>query len=138
MATRIARAVEPKRIADLTTREEEAFKRARPRSVELWKQAKEVMPRGVPSSFQDAKPQPVFVDSGKGSRVWDADGNEYVDFHNGFGVMAVGHAHPLVVQAVSDRIARGSHFAQPVEEVTVVARELARRFHPPTWPFRHS
>ena len=138
MATRIARAVEPKRVVDLTAREEEAFKRARPRSVELWKEAKEVMPRGVPSSFQDSKPQPVFVDGGKGSRVWDADGNEYVDFHNGFGVMAVGHAHPLVVQAVSDRIARGSHFAQPVEEVTVVARELARRFHQPQWRFGNS
>jgi glutamate-1-semialdehyde 2,1-aminomutase len=138
MATRIARAVEPKRVVDLTAREEEAFKRARPRSVELWKEAKEVMPRGVPSSFQDSKPQPVFVDGGKGSRVWDADGIEYVDFHNGFGVMAVGHAHPLVVQAVSDRIARGSHFAQPVEEVTVVARELARRFHQPQWRFGNS
>jgi glutamate-1-semialdehyde 2,1-aminomutase len=138
MATRIARAVEPKRVADLTAREEEAFKRARPRSVELWKEAKEVMPRGVPSSFQDSKPQPVFVDRGKGSRIWDADGNEYVDFHNGFGVMAVGHAHPLVVQAVSDRIARGSHFAQPVEEVTVVARELARRFRQPQWRFGNS
>jgi glutamate-1-semialdehyde 2,1-aminomutase len=138
MATSLARAVEPQRIADLTAREEEAFRRARPRSVELWKQAKEVMPRGVPSSFQDSKPQPVFVDSGKGSRVWDADGNEYVDFHNGFGVMAVGHAHPLVVKAVSDRVARGSHFAQPVEEVTVVATELARRFRQPQWRFGNS
>jgi glutamate-1-semialdehyde 2,1-aminomutase len=138
MATSLARAVEPQRIADLTAREEEAFRRARPRSVELWKQAKEVMPRGVPSSFQDSKPQPVFVDRGKGSRVWDADGNEYVDFHNGFGVMAVGHAHPLVVKAVSDRVARGSHFAQPVEEVTVVATELARRFGQPQWRFGNS
>jgi 4-aminobutyrate aminotransferase-like enzyme len=53
-----------------------------------------VLPRGVPSSFQDAAPQPVFVERGRGSRVWDVDGNEYVDFHNGFGVMVVGHAHP--------------------------------------------
>src|SRR6202171_6589016 len=98
MATRIARAVEPQRVADLTAREAEAFRRARPRSVELWTEAKEVMPRGVPSSFQDAKPQPVFVDGGKGSRVWDGDGTEYVDFHNGFGVMAVGHAPPPVVR----------------------------------------
>src|ERR1700694_659921 len=131
MATSLARALDQKRVADLIAREEEAFRRARPRSVELWKAAREVMPRGVPSSFQAAKPQPIFVDRGKGSRIWDADGIEYVDFHNGFGVMAVGHAHPLVVQAVSDRIARGSHFAQPVEEVTVVARGVVRRVHQP-------
>ncbi|HXN91295.1 MAG TPA: aspartate aminotransferase family protein [Candidatus Sulfotelmatobacter sp.] len=138
MATRLARAVEPQRVADLTAREEEVFKRARPRSVELWKEAKEVMPRGVPSSFQDSKPQPVFVDGGKGSRVWDADGNEYVDFHNGFGVMVVGHAHPKIVEAVRRQIELGSHFAQPVENVVVVAKELSRRFKQPKWRFTNS
>src|ERR1700694_2957485 len=138
MATSLARSLDQKRVADLIAREEEAFRRARPRSVELWNSAREVMPRGVPSSFQDAKPQPIFVDSGKGSRIWDADGIEYVDFHNGFGVMAVGHAHPLVVKAVNDRIARGSHFAQPVAEVTEVATELARRFRQPKWRFGNS
>ena len=138
MATSLARAVDPKRVADLIAREEEAFRKARPRSVELWKSAREVMPRGVPSSFQDAKPQPVFIDHGQGSKVWDADGNEYVDFHNGFGVMAVGHAHPLVVEAVNRQITRGSHFAQPTAEVEVVARELARRFRQPQWRFGNS
>src|SRR3982075_712956 len=138
MATTVARAVDPKRVADLIAREEEAFRKARPRSVELWKAAREVMPRGVPSSFQDAKPQPVFVDHGQGSKVWDADGNEYVDFHNGSGVMAVAHAHPLVVEAVSRQVAQGSHFAQPTADVAVVAHELARRFHQPQWRFGNS
>ncbi|TMB99933.1 MAG: aspartate aminotransferase family protein [Chloroflexi bacterium] len=96
------------------------------------------MPRGVPSSFQDAAPQPVFVERGKGSRVWDVDGNEYVDFHNGFGVMVVGHAHPKIVEAVSHRIAQGSHFAQPVAEDVQVARELSRRFGLPQWRFTNS
>src|SRR6202035_6080398 len=94
----------------------ERFRSTRQRSDQLWKQAKQFIPRGVPSSFQDAAPQPVFIDRGKGSRVWDVDGNEYVDFHNGFGVMVVGHAHPAVVAAVTDRMARGSHFAQPIAE----------------------
>ena len=96
------------------------------------------MPRGVPSSFQDAAPQPVFIDHGKGSRVWDVDGNEYVDFHNGFGVMVVGHAHPKIVEAVSRQVARGSHFAQPVEDAIAVATELARRFKQPKWRFTNS
>jgi glutamate-1-semialdehyde 2,1-aminomutase len=75
---------------------------------------------------------------GKGSRVWDVDGNEYVDFHNGFGVMVVGHAHPKIVEAVQQQIALGSHFAQPVEDSIIVAKELARRFHQPKWRFTNS
>jgi glutamate-1-semialdehyde 2,1-aminomutase len=96
------------------------------------------MPRGVPSSFQDAAPQPIFMERGKGSRVWDVDGNEYVDFHNGFGVMVVGHAHPKIVDAVTRQMALGSHYAQPVENSIIVARELARRFHQPKWRFTNS
>jgi glutamate-1-semialdehyde 2,1-aminomutase len=92
----------------------------------------------VPSSFQDAAPQPIFVERGRGSRVWDVDGNEYVDFHNGFGVMVVGHAHPKIVEAVSHQVERGTHFAQPVEDAVVVARELARRFRQPKWRFTNS
>jgi glutamate-1-semialdehyde 2,1-aminomutase len=78
------------------------------------------------------------MDHGKGSRVWDVDGNEYVDFHNGFGVMVVGHAHPKIVEAVTRQIALGSHFAQPVENSSIIARELKRRFHQPKWRFTNS
>ncbi len=92
----------------------------------------------MPSSFQDAAPQPIFVERGRGSRVWDVDGNEYVDFHNGFGVMVVGHAHPKIVEAVRHQVERGTHFAQPVEDAVVVARELARRFQQPKWRFTNS
>jgi len=81
------------RIKVLIAREEAAFRAGRRRSDEQWREARQVEPRGVPSSHQDAAPQPIFVERGKGSRIWDVDGNEYVDFHNGFGVMVVGHAH---------------------------------------------
>ena len=138
MATKTTRQVPASRVAELIGGEEEKFRRARPRSKRLWTEAREVMPRGVPSSFQDASPQPVFMEKGKGSRVWDVDGNEYVDFHNGFGVMVVGHAHPKIVEAVQRQIALGSHFAQPVETSVIVARELARRFHQPKWRFTNS
>ena len=126
------------RVAELTAREERDFLVKRQRSRELWQEASRSMPRGVPSSFQDTPPQPVFIDRGQGSRVWDVDGNEYVDFHNGFGVMVVGHAHPAVVSAVNDRMARGSHFAQPVAEDVAVAEELSRRFSLPQWRFTNS
>ncbi len=138
MATTTTREIPAGRVAELIQGEEERFRRARPRSHQLWTEARQVLPRGVPSSFQDAAPQPIFVDHGKGSRVWDVDGNEYVDFHNGFGVMVVGHAHPKIVAAVRRQIELGSHFAQPVEDVIVVANELKRRFHQPKWRFTNS
>jgi glutamate-1-semialdehyde 2,1-aminomutase len=138
MATTRIREVPAGRVSDLIEAEEARFRKARPRSHQLWTEAREVMPRGVPSSFQDAAPQPIFVERGKGSRVWDVDGNEYVDFHNGFGVMVVGHAHPKIVESVQRRIELGSHFAQPVADDIAVARELSRRFHQPKWRFTNS
>ena len=138
MATTTTREVPTSRVTELIAGEEEKFRRDRPRSKQLWSQAREVMPRGVPSSFQDAAPQPIFMERGKGSRVWDVDGNEYVDFHNGFGVMVVGHAHPKIVDAVTRQMALGSHFAQPVENSIIVAKELARRFRQPKWRFTNS
>ena len=138
MATTNTREIPAARTSALIAAEEERFRKVRARSEELWTEARKVLPRGVPSSFQDAAPHPIFADHGKGSRVWDVDGNEYVDFHNGFGVMVVGHAHPKIVEAVQRQIARGSHFAQPVEDAVVVATELARRFRQPKWRFTNS
>jgi glutamate-1-semialdehyde 2,1-aminomutase len=137
MATDVAR-IDQRRLAELTANEEREFVAKRQKSRQLWQEATQAMPRGVPSSFQDTPPQPVFIDHGEGSRVWDVDGNEYVDFHNGFGVMVVGHAHPTVVAAVTERMARGSHFAQPVAQDIEVATELSRRFSQPQWRFANS
>src|SRR6202049_1825144 len=126
------------RIKALITREEDAFRAGRRRSDEEWREGRQVAPRGARSSRQDAAPQPIFVERGLGSRIWDVDGNEYVDFHNGFGVMVVGHAHPLIVKAVSERATLGTHFAQPVADDAVVAEELSRRFKQPQWRFTNS
>jgi glutamate-1-semialdehyde 2,1-aminomutase len=97
-----------------------------------WRQWRErsltSLPLGVASSFQDTPPYPIFFERAKGSRVWDVDGNEYTDYHNGFGVMAVGHAHPKIVAALSERAGIGTHFAQPVAETTLLAEELCSRF----------
>ena len=136
--SRVAEAIAPERVAELILKEEQQFRSKRQRSDQLWKQAKQYIPRGVPSSFQDAAPQPVFVDHGKGSKIWDVDGNEYVDFHNGFGVMVVGHAHPLIVKTIAEQAARGTHFAQPVADDAIVAQELSRRFNQPQWRFTNS
>ncbi len=130
--------IDPKRIAELTEAEQETFRNRTGASAETYKRALKVMPNGVPSSFQVNDPWPVYLDRGKGSRVWDVDGNEYVDFHNGFGVMAIGHANPDVGAAVKARIDEGTHFAAPTEGSIAVATELARRFGLPQWRFTNS
>src|SRR4051812_15871124 len=126
------------RVRALIDRERAALLARTPASQAAFERAMSVMPRGVPSSFQAADPRPVYLSHGEGARVWDVDGNEYVDFHNGFGVVCVGHANPAIVAAVERRARLGSHFAAPTEGSIVVARELRRRFGLPQWRFTNS
>lgn len=130
--------IDRRRIAALTESENEKFRNRTGASAETYKRALEVMPNGVPSSFQTNDPWPVYLERGKGSRVWDVDGNEYADFHNGFGVMCIGHANPTVGAAVKARVDEGTHFAAPTDGSIEVATELARRFGLPQWRFTNS
>src|SRR4051794_14927830 len=130
--------IDPKRVAALSEAEQEKFRNRTAASAATYKRALEVMPNGVPSSFQVNDPWPVYLERGRGSRVWDVDGNEYVDFHNGFGVMCIGHANPDVGAAVKARVDEGTHFAAPTEGSIAVAEELSRRFGLPQWRFTNS
>jgi len=107
-------------------------------SGEFVEEAKQVLPGGVASSFQEHSPHPVYIVEGHGSKVTDLDGNEYSDFHNGFGVMVVGHAHPVVAAAITDAATKGTHFAAPNASAVRVARELSRRFQLPKVRFSNS
>jgi len=137
MAT-LSHAIDRARVLELTQRERSAFLARTAGSQALYERALRVMPRGVPSSFQAADPRPVYLSHGEGSRVWDVDGTEHVDFHNGFGVMCVGHGNPRIAGAVAEQARRGSHFAAPTEGAVAVAEELARRFGLPQWRFTNS
>src|SRR3954471_21962629 len=130
--------IDPKRIASLTEAQQEQFRNRTGRSAETFQRAVKSMPGGVPSSFQENDPWPVYIDRGEGSRVWDVDGNEYTDFHNGFGVMCIGHANPVVGAAVKAQVDRGTHFAAPTDGSIVVSAELVRRFGLPQWRFNNS
>jgi glutamate-1-semialdehyde 2,1-aminomutase len=131
-------AIDRKRIAQLTEREMATLAERTPQSKARYERAVKVMPGGVPSSFQENDPWPVYVERGEGTRVWDVDGHEYVDFHNGFGVMCIGHANPAVGAAVKARVDLGTHFAAPTDGSIVVAEELTRRFGLPQWRFVNS
>jgi glutamate-1-semialdehyde 2,1-aminomutase len=93
---------------------------------------------GATSSWQLAEPHAVWISHGVGSKTYDVDGNEYSDFHGGYGVSLAGHAHPAIVEAVRARVALGTHFAQPTEDSIIVADNLAERFGQPLWRFGNS
>jgi glutamate-1-semialdehyde 2,1-aminomutase len=125
-------------LEELIRREEQRFLDRQPRSRILTERAEHSLAGGATSSWMIARPGTVWVSHGAGSKVYDVDGTEYVDLHAGYGAMAVGHAHPAIVEAVSRRVRQGTHFAQPTEDAIVVAEELAGRFGLPLWRFTNS
>src|ERR1700754_3407941 len=126
------------RVTTLMERERARYRERTARSAEYFARAGGVMPGGVPSQFQKNDPWPVYIERGSGARVVDVDGNEYLDFHNGFGVMCVGHANPVIAAAVKARMDDGTHFAAPTEGSIIVAEELRRRWGLPHWRFTNS
>jgi glutamate-1-semialdehyde 2,1-aminomutase len=125
-------------VDELTKRETKALDAKHTRSLSYRQEAKRRLPGGVSSSWQSWPPHPIYVDRGEGSHVWDVDGNEYADYHNGYGVMVMGHAHPKIVEAVRRRVALGTHFAQPTEDALPVAENLSERYRLPYWRFGNS
>ena len=121
----------------LIEEETQAFRRRQPESRAFTARAHHLA-GGATSNWQIAEPQAVWISHGRGSKVYDVDGIEYVDFHGGYGVSLAGHAHPAIVEAVQRGCRRGTHFAQPTEDAIVVADKLAERFGLPLWRFANS
>jgi glutamate-1-semialdehyde 2,1-aminomutase len=97
-------------------------------SASLHERAVRSLPAGVASNFQANDPYPVYLKRGRGSHVWDVDGNDYVDFHGGFGVNVVGHAHPRIVEAIRRVADQGIHFAVTTEGTVALAEAVCERF----------
>jgi glutamate-1-semialdehyde 2,1-aminomutase len=126
------------RIAELTERESRRLDERTQASKRMFERARKPLAAGVASSYQVRDPWPIYLERGDGPKVWDVDGNEMWDFHNGFGSMVQGHAHPAIGRAVTERYTSGTHFAAPTEDAVVVAEELARRFRLPKWRYTNS
>ena len=122
--------IDPTRLARLIETEEAEFNDRHKESRAMTERAGRVLAGGVASSWQATEPHPIYLADGHGSKVVDVDGNEYVDFHNGYGAMAVGHAHPKIAEIVSERVRRGTHFAQPTEDSVVVGEHLSAALRP--------
>jgi glutamate-1-semialdehyde 2,1-aminomutase len=88
------------------------------KSQELFAKAKEYFPGGVNSpvrAFKSVGGTPLFISKGKGSHIWDADGNKYIDYCASWGPMILGHANDHVVDAIKDTVENGSSFGAPTE-----------------------
>jgi len=128
----------PDGLTEIIAEQERIFAERQPRSRGMATRAAGSLAGGVTSSWQITAPQPVWLSHGLGSKIYDVDGNEYVDLHGGYGVGLAGHAHPAIVAAVQRQVARGTHFAQPTQDAVAVADELAARFRQPLWRFANS
>lgn len=95
------------------------------RSIELFTEAKRYLPGGVNSpvrAFRSVGEQPRFIARGEGSRVYDVDGNAYIDYVASWGPLILGHAHPAIVAAVQQAAALGTSFGAPTERETELAK----------------
>ncbi len=104
------------------------YKERTRKSAEMYKRAKQVIPYGVGSNIRVMDPHPFFVAEARGSRIWDVDGNEYIDFGLGFGALMVGHAHPKIVEAIGDQVRKGTMYTLPHALEAELAEEVQRRF----------
>src|ERR1700692_367354 len=101
-------------------------KMQRPHSEEIFRRASDVLVGGVNSPVRALRAvggDPIIVDRAAGARMWDADENEYTDYVCSWGALILGHAHPQVIQAITDQARRGTSYGMPTElEVELASR----------------
>jgi glutamate-1-semialdehyde 2,1-aminomutase len=136
--TTVTRARLSVRAKEITAAEIERYSARTPGSQRANDHARQVIPLGVPSSFQAYDPWPVVAARGSGPSLWDVDGNQYVDFNMGFGALYVGHTHPLLTAAVTCQLQESVLFVTPCESNASVAEQLRGRFGHDQWRFTNS
>ena len=99
------------------------------RSKALFEAASAVIPGGVNSpvrAFRSVDGQPIFIKRASGSRLWDEDGHEYIDYIGSWGPAILGHAHPEVVKTIADTATQGISFGAPTARETVLATTVQK------------
>ncbi len=97
-------------------------------SKELYHEALKLIPGGVSSPVRAYEPYPRFMVRGRGPRIWDVEGREYIDLCLGFGPLILGHAHPAVVAALQAQAERGVLFGSPTEAEVELAKKVIAHF----------
>lgn len=98
-------------------------------SPKLFERAKKVIPGGVNSPVRAFDPYPFFVKRGKGSRLYDVDGRQYIDYVMGYGALLFGHAPEMIVQKLREIVEDGLLYGAPTEEEVLLAEKI-REFYP--------
>jgi glutamate-1-semialdehyde 2,1-aminomutase len=88
---------------------QEEYRNKHTRSAALAERARRAIPGGITHDIRHLAPFPTYIERAHGTRKWDVDGNEYVDYWMGHGALFLGHCHPAVVSAVQAQVARGTH-----------------------------
>ena len=105
----------------------------------MFRRANQVLSAGVASSYQLRDPWPIYLERGVGPKVWDVDGNEMWDFHNGFGSMVQGHAHPAIGKALARALrARAPTSPRRPRTPSSSPRSSQRRWDLPRWRYTNS
>ena len=101
------------------------------KSIQAFGEACKYLPGGVDSpvrAFRGVDGKPVFIASAKGSKIYDIDGNEYIDYVCSWGPAILGHAHPKVVNAITQAAKKGTSFGAPTLAETKLAKKLSASF----------
>jgi glutamate-1-semialdehyde 2,1-aminomutase len=104
------------------------YEKRTPKSAEAHKRALQRIPLGVASNYRAYDPYPIFVKKGEGSKLWDLDGNEYIDHNLCFGALMAGHCHPAVVKAIESALHIGTTFGMPHDMEWELAEEICARY----------
>jgi glutamate-1-semialdehyde 2,1-aminomutase len=97
------------------------------KSEALFRRAQALIPGGVNSpvrAFRGVGGTPPFIVRGQGSRIYDADGNEYIDYVGSWGPLLLGHRHPAILRALEEAMARGTSFGAPTEQEIELAEVI--------------
>jgi glutamate-1-semialdehyde 2,1-aminomutase len=97
----------------------------------LFNKAKQIIPGGVNSpvrAFKSVGCNPIFIEKAMGSKIYDADGNEYIDYVGSWGPMILGHCHPKVVEAIQRTAASGASFGAPTARETELAELVCEAY----------
>jgi len=108
----------------------EEYERRTPKGAAAFDRASKLIPGGVGSAIQYTAPYPLYLADSKGSRVWDLDGNEYIDYLLCYAAMVAGHANPFIVEAIKAQAEHGTLFGMPTTLAADLAEEIIRRYPP--------
>ncbi len=106
----------------------EAYEQRTPKCKTAWERAAKVIPGGVGSAIQFKPPYPIYIGDSKGSRVWDLDGNEYIDYSLCYAAMVAGHANPVIAEAIKRQADHGTLYGMPTTLAGDLAEEIMRRY----------